>query len=256
MRQSYLYLVAVELMTASEDADAFEVLAAQLENEASLGDSASTDHDSPDLDPTLVPADVRAALEAILMVATDPVPPTVLAQLLEVSVETIEALCGYLIDSYAQEERGFTICRIAGGYRYQTAEAQAPYVERFVLEAQATRLSSAALETLAIVAYKQPVSRAQIASIRGVNVDGVTRTLQHRGYIQEVGRDPGPGNAAMYGTTALFLEGVGIDSLNELPNLSDFVPEAEVVETLEAVLLGDETEDGMTAGSEDMSPPK
>ena len=190
--------------------------------------------------------------------ASDPVAPTVLAQLLEVSVETIEALCEYLADSYAQEERGFTIARVAGGFRYQTADAQAPYVERFVLEGQTTRLSTAALETLAIVAYKQPVSRAQIASIRGVNVDGVARTLQQRGYIKEVARDPGPGNAAMYGTTALFLERIGIDSLQELPNLSDFVPDAEVAETLEAVLRGDD-EDGTApeteAGSENLSPP-
>ena len=93
-------------MTADDDADAFEVLAAQLENEGSLMDSDVTNREFPDLDPTLVPADVRAALEAILLVATDPVPPTVLAQLLEVSVETIEALCDYLADSYAQEERG------------------------------------------------------------------------------------------------------------------------------------------------------
>ena len=244
-------------MTADDDAEAFEILAAQLENEGSLVDSDVNNRDLPDLDPTLVPADVRAALEAILLVATDPVPPTVLAQLLEVSVETIEALCDYLVDSYAQEERGFTISRIAGGYRYQTADAQAPSVERFVLEGQSTRLSSAALETLAIVAYKQPVSRAQIASIRGVNVDGVTRTLQQRGYIKEVARDPGPGNAAMYGTTPLFLEGIGIDSLNELPNLSDFVPEAEVVETLEAVLLGEETEleDEAATDAQDASPP-
>ena len=245
-------------MTVNDGADAFEVLAAQLETEGSLVDSTSPNRDFPDLDPTLVPADVRAALEAILLVATDPVPPTVLAQLLEVSVETIEALCDYLVDSYAQEERGFTISRIAGGYRYQTADTQAPYVERFVLEGQSTRLSSAALETLAIIAYKQPVSRAQIASIRGVNVDGVTRTLQQRGYIKEVARDPGPGNAAMYGTTALFLEGIGIDSLNELPNLSDFVPEAEVVETLEAVLRGEEAEleNETNSDTQDASPPK
>ena len=245
-------------MTASEDADTFEVLAAQLETEGSLMDAEPSQGELPDLDPTLVPADVRAALEAILIVASDPVAPTVLAQLLEVSVETIEALCEYLADSYAQEERGFTITRVAGGFRYQTADAQAPYVERFVLEGQTTRLSTAALETLAIVAYKQPVSRAQIASIRGVNVDGVARTLQQRGYIKEVARDPGPGNAAMYGTTTLFLERIGIDSLKELPNLSDFVPDAEVAETLEAVLRGDD-EDGVApeteAGSEDLSPP-
>ncbi len=245
-------------MTASEDADTFEVLAAQLETEGSLIDSELSEGEYLDLDPTLVPADVRAALEAILIVASDPVAPTVLAQLLEVSVDTIEALCEYLADSYAQEERGFTISRVAGGFRYQTADAQAPYVERFVLEGQTTRLSSAALETLAIVAYKQPVSRAQIASIRGVNVDGVTRTLQQRGYVKEVGRDSGPGNAAMYGTTTLFLERIGIDTLQELPNLSDFVPDAEVAETLEAVLRGDDEVASGTeaeADSQDMSPP-
>jgi segregation and condensation protein B len=225
-------------MTAEDDAETFQVLAAQLENEASLSTSSPSDGELPDLDPNAVPADVRAALEAILLVASDPVAPTVLAQLLEVSVETVHALCGYLTDSYAQEERGFTINRVAGGYRYQTSDAQAPYVERFVLEGQATRLSSAALETLAIVAYKQPVSRAQISSIRGVNVDSVARTLQQRGYIEEVGRDPGPGNAAMYGTTMLFLERIGLDSLRDLPNLSDFVPDAEIVETLEVVLRG------------------
>ena len=189
-------------MTADDDAEAFEILAAQLENEGSLVDSDVNNHGTcliltqhwslPTCEPLWKP----------YFVATDPVPPTVLAQLLEVSVETIEALCDYLADSYAQEERGFTISRIAGGYRYQTADAQAPYVERFVLEGQSTRLSSAALETLAIVAYKQPVSRAQIASIRGVNVDGVTpnpATTQLQ--VKEVARDPRPGNAAMCGTT-------------------------------------------------------
>ena len=193
-------------MTAEDDAEVFQELAAQLENEGSLSSSLPSDDVFPDIDPNVVPADVRAALEAILLVASDPVPPTVLAQLLEVGVETVDALCEYLTDSYAQEERGFTINRVAGGYRYQTSDAQAPYVERFVLEGRATRLSTAALETLAIVAYKQPISRAQIASIRGVNVDSVARTLQQRGYIEEVGRDPGPGNATMYGTTTLFLE--------------------------------------------------
>ena len=116
-------------MTASEDADTFEVLAAQLETEGSLMDADPSPGELPDLDPTLVPADVRAALEAILIVASDPVAPTVLAQLLEVSVETIEALCEYLADSYAQEERGFTITRVAGGFRYQTADAQAPSID-------------------------------------------------------------------------------------------------------------------------------
>ncbi|MEC8924097.1 MAG: SMC-Scp complex subunit ScpB [Actinomycetota bacterium] len=241
-------------MTAEDDAEVFQELAAQLENEGSLSSSLPSDDVFPDIDPNVVPADVRAALEAILLVASDPVPPTVLAQLLEVGVETVDALCEYLTDSYAQEERGFTINRVAGGYRYQTSDAQAPYVERFVLEGRATRLSTAALETLAIVAYKQPISRAQIASIRGVNVDSVARTLQQRGYIEEVGRDPGPGNATMYGTTTLFLERLGLDTVQDLPKLSDFVPEAEVVETLEVALRGvDETAE--PSGTSDLSPP-
>jgi segregation and condensation protein B len=130
--------------------------------------------------------------------------------------------------------------RVAGGYRFQSHPELAAYVERFVLEGQSARMSAAALETLAIVAYKQPVSRAQVAAIRGVNVDGVVRTLQQRGFIEEVARDPGPGQAVLYGTTRLFLERLGLDSVDELPPLAQFVPGAEVVEALEVGLLPDD----------------
>jgi segregation and condensation protein B len=109
----------------------------------------------------------------------------------------------------------------------------APYVERFVLEGQSAKLSAAALETLAIVAYKQPLSRAQIAAIRGVSVDSVVRTLEQRGYIGEVARDPGPGQAVLFGTTPLFLERLGINSISDLPSVAEFVPGADVVEALE-----------------------
>ena len=119
--------------------------------------------------------------------------------------------------AYRDEDRGFELVRVAGGYRFQSHADLAPYVERFVLEGQTARLSAAALETLAIVAYKQPVSRAQIAAIRGVNVDGVIRTLQARGFIDEVGRDPGPGQAVLYGTTPLLLERLGLDRIEDLP---------------------------------------
>ncbi len=128
------------------------------------------------------------------------------------------------------------LVRVAGGYRFQTAPDLAPYVERFVLDGQPTRLSPAALETLAVVAYRQPVSRPQVASIRGVNADAVMRTLAHRGYIEEVGRDPGPGQAVLYGTTGLFLEKLGLDSLAGLPPLSEFVPGPEVVDAFERSL--------------------
>jgi segregation and condensation protein B len=173
------------------------------------------------------------ALEAILLAAEEPVVPHLLAQLLEVSPPKVVELCEALAAQYERDERGFMLARVAGGYRLQTHPDLAPYVERFVLEGQSARLSAAALETLAIVAYKQPVSRAQVASIRGVNVDGVIRTLQHRGYIEEVARDPGPGLAVLYGTTRLFLERLGLDTLDGLPPLGDYVPTAEVVEALE-----------------------
>ena len=122
---------------------------------------------------------------------------------------------------------------MAGGYRYQSHRDLSAYVERFVLDGQSARMSAAALETLAIVAYKQPLSRAQVSAIRGVNVDGVMRTLQHRGYIAEVARDPGPGQAVLFGTTADFLQRLGLDSLDDLPSLAEFVPGPDVVEALE-----------------------
>jgi len=176
------------------------------------------------------------ALEAILLVAEEPVEPHLLAQLLEVSPSRVESECAALAASYEDEERGFVLARVAGGYRLQTHPDLAPYVERFVLDGQPARLSAAALETLAVVAYRQPVSRPQVASVRGVNADAVMRTLAHRGYIEEVGRDPGPGQAVLYGTTRLFLEKLGIDSIGDLPPLSSFVPGPEVVEAIERSL--------------------
>jgi segregation and condensation protein B len=181
----------------------------------------------------------KRAIEAVVMVAEDPMPSNLLGQLLEVSPVVVDTLCRELADGYEAEGRGFELVRVAGGWRYQSHPDQAPYVQRLVLEGQTTRLSAAALETLAIVAYKQPISRAQVASIRGVAVDGVMRTLQHRGYIVEVGKDPGPGQAVMFGTTRSFLEKLGLDSLDDLPPLGDFVPDAAVVEQLERGLRPD-----------------
>jgi segregation and condensation protein B len=181
----------------------------------------------------------QRAIEAILMVADEPVEPGMLAQLLEITPARVEELCAGLTAAYDNEDRGFVLVRVAGGYRFQSHTDMAPYVERFVLEGQSGRLSAAALETLAIVAYKQPVSRAQVSSIRGVNVDGVMRTLQHRGYVEEVARDPGPGQAVLYGTSRLFLEKLGLDSLDQLPSLGDFVPGAEIMDVLEQTLRAD-----------------
>jgi segregation and condensation protein B len=188
--------------------------------------------------------EARRALEAVLMVTDEPADPALLAQLVELSPEAVEQLLTELAAGYEAEARGFQLVKVAGGWRFQSHEDLSPYVERFVLSGQSARLSAAALETLAIVAYKQPISRAQVAAIRGVGVDGVMRTLVQRGYIAEVGRDPGPGQAAMFGTTPVFLERLGLDSLDELPSLGDFVPGADVVELLEVGLRVEARDDG------------
>jgi segregation and condensation protein B len=173
------------------------------------------------------------AIEAIVMVAVEPVAPDLLAQLLEQPTAVIERLCAELSAAYDEAGHGFQMVKVAGGYRYQSHAELAPYVERFLLDGQRARMSGAALETLAIVAYKQPLSRGQIASIRGVDPDGVLRTLQARGYVTEVARDAGPGQAIMYGTTPTFLEKLGLNSLSDLPPIAEFVPGADVVEALE-----------------------
>lgn len=178
------------------------------------------------------PESVRA-IEAVVLVAVEPVPSEQLAQLLELPMATIEELCGRLAASYDEAGHGFELVKVAGGWRYQTRADLSPYVERFLLDGQRARMSGAALETLAIIAYKQPLSRAQVASIRGVDPDGVLRTLQARGYIAEVGRDTGPGQAILYGTTPAFLEKLGLESLASLPPIAAFVPGADVVEALE-----------------------
>ena len=175
----------------------------------------------------------KQAIEAMVLAATDPVPPSVLAQLIECSAERIEELCAVLAQEYEAQGRGFTLARVAGGYRFQTAPEAYPYVERFVLEGQHARLSGPSLETLAIIAYKQPVSRAQLSAIRGVNVDATLKTLVARGYVEEIGHDPSPGNPSLFATTPAFLERLGIDSIDQLPSLGDFIPEASVVEALE-----------------------
>lgn len=212
-------------------------------------------------------SEAQRAIEAILMVAEEPIEAGLLAQVLEISPAKVDELCTELAAQYDNEDRGFVLVRVAGGYRFQSHPDLAAYVEKFVLEGQTARLSAAALETLAIVAYKQPVSRAQVASIRGVNVDGVIRTLQVRGYIDEVARDPGPGQALLYGTTRSFLEKLGLDSLDQLPPLGDFVPGAEVVEALEHSLKpeaalaedmddsGDDADDGSGGGGDDDAGP-
>jgi segregation and condensation protein B len=187
-------------------------------------------------EPGDIAPEVVAALEAILLVAVEPVNVKLLAQVLEQPTSVVEVLCNRLAASYDEAGHGFQLVKVAGGFRLQTRPELASYVERFVLDGQQSRVSSAALETLAIIAYKQPISRQQISAIRGVDPESVLRTLQARGYISEVSRDDGPGLAVLYGTTPLFLERLGVNSLEDLPPISDFVPDAGVVEALEAGL--------------------
>jgi segregation and condensation protein B len=191
-----------------------------------------------------VAAETVRAIEAIVLVAVEPVPTAQLAQLLEQPAVVVDRICRELAAAYDDAGHGFQLVHVAGGWRFQTHADLAPYVERFLLDGQRARLSGAALETLAIVAYKQPISRAQVASIRGVDPDGVLRTLTARGYITEVGRDAGPGQAVLFGTTAMFLEKLGLASLHDLPPIAEFVPGAEVVEALEHGLRIEPTGDG------------
>jgi segregation and condensation protein B len=192
-----------------------------------------TDEIIDDIERAARVTEYKRAIEAIVLVAHDPVPHELLAQLLEQPTALIEQWCDELAVHYRTGLAGFELVRVAGGVRYQTAPDLTPYVERFLLHDQRARLSGAALDTLAIVAYKQPISRAQVAAIRGVDPDGVLRTLQARGYIDEVGRDTGPGQAILFGTTATFLEKLGLESVDDLPPIAEFIPGPEVVEALE-----------------------
>ncbi|MEU8004744.1 SMC-Scp complex subunit ScpB [Catellatospora sp. NPDC049111] len=174
--------------------------------------------------PGLAEADLVPTLEAILLVVDEPVSELTLAEVLEVPAELI---AGTLIDlsaSYTRQNRGFDLRRAAGGWRLYTRAEYAPYVERFVLDGQQLRLTQASLETLAVVAYKQPVTRSRISAIRGVNCDGVIRTLVTRGMIEECGTEPESG-AFLYRTTSLFLEKLGLDSVDQLPPLAPFLPD-------------------------------
>ena len=170
------------------------------------------------------PDNVIGALEAILLVVDEPVPADVLAEVLDVPLDEMNHTLAEVAAQYASDQRGYDLRRAAGGWRLYTRDEYAAYVERFVLDGQSVRLTQAALETLAVVAYSQPVTRSRMSAIRGVNCDGVVRTLANRGLIEECGTQPESG-AFLYRTTPLFLEKLGLDSLDELPPLAPFLPD-------------------------------
>ena len=182
---------------------------------------------------------LHAQIEAMLMAASAPVSLEEIATICDVTTEVAETAINEVAHEYIDTQRGFRIAATATGFRFITAPECFDTVSRFITEPLHTRLSPPAMETLAVVAYKQPVSRGQIASIRGVNVDSVINTLQSRGYIQEIARDSGPGQAILFGTTPEFLERLGLTSINELPPLGDFVPDAQIMEQFEKSLMGD-----------------
>jgi segregation and condensation protein B len=176
--------------------------------------------------------DLATILEAILFVAEEPVTAAELAEVTERPKAEIEDALADLAEDLGST-RGVILRNVGGGWRLYTHPDALAYLERYAATDRAKRLSAAALEALAVVAYKQPVSRGQVTEIRGVDSDHALRTLERRGVVVEIGRAPGPGQAVLYGTTDLFLEKLGVSSLADLPPLADHVPPAQIVETLE-----------------------
>lgn len=174
---------------------------------------------------------VESALEAILMIVDEPVSPVLLAQVLETPTEQIVAALEKLSAEYNDQGRGFELREVAGGWRLYTRAEWAPFVEKFVLDGQQARLTQAALETLSVVAYRQPVSRARVSAVRGVNVDAVMKTLVSRGLVEEAGTEHESG-AILYRTTSYFLERLGLRSIEELPALAPFLPDVDVIDDL------------------------
>lgn len=177
---------------------------------------------------------ISGPLEALLMLATEPVPATDLAEAVGAPVAEVETCLAGLATFYDETGRGFELRRVGAGWRYYTREAHAEVIARWLLEGQRGTLSQAALETLAVVAYLQPISRGRVSAVRGVNVDGVMRTLASRDLIEEIDRDPETG-ARLFGTTGYFLERMGLTSLDQLPPLAPHLPDAA---SLEAELAG------------------
>ena len=179
--------------------------------------------------------ELACSAEAVLTVALEPVPASMLADLVGESEERVTSVLRRIRERLATEQRGFILVELASGWRLQSNPIAAEVVQRFAQRDLSARLSTAALETLAIVAYRQPVSRAQAAALRGVNVDGVVRLLEQRGYIEAVGRAEGPGQPILYGTTEMFLDRLGLAGIDELPRPESLLPDSD-----EAGRLADE----------------
>ena len=185
----------------------------------------------PGLDLESLPGGARGALEAVLMVVEEPVPELALAEALDLPPARVSELLSELAREYDEQGRGFDLRPVAGGWRMFSRAEHAAVVERFVVGGQQARLTQAALESLAVVAYHQPVSRARVSAVLGVNVDGVMRTLLTRGLVEERGTDPESG-ALLYGTTSIFLERLGLTDVDQLPALAPYLPEADALDEI------------------------
>ena len=175
-------------------------------------------------------------IESILLLADEPVPARLIGEVLEKPRLAVEELLKGLAAAYKEQDRGFVLREAAGGWRLYTSPECAPWLERFVRSHSHARLTGAALDVLAIVAYKQPISRSEIADIRGVDSDGVVKTLERRGLLTQSGRDSGPGSPVLFSVSGEFLERMGLRSVDDLPPLASFMPDAEAVEDMEAKL--------------------
>lgn len=186
-------------------------------------------------DTSLGAPNLRAALEALLLLADEPMSVMTLAQATRQPVEGVEPVVRELAEEYTEQGRGFDLREVAGGWRFYTRESCSPLIERWVLDGQQARLTQASLETLAVIAYQQPVSRGRVSAVRGVNVDGVIKTLLTRGLIEEAGHD-GESGSILYRTTSYFLERLGASSLDELPPLAEHIPDlGDLEEVLDSV---------------------
>lgn len=222
-------VVSDEDVASDEDA-ASAPSAAEQEESLPVGgtqvEAAAVGHTPPDLTEDSA---LDSALEALLLVVDVPAGEELLADTLEQPVARISTALQRLSERYTADERGFDLRRVGDGWRFYTRETYAPYVERYLLDGQRSKLTRAALETLAVIAYRQPVTRSRVAAVRGVNVDGVIRTLVGRGLVEEAGTDPETGGY-LYCTTELFLERLGLSSLKDLPPLAPLLPEVDTID--------------------------
>ncbi|MBM6867530.1 SMC-Scp complex subunit ScpB [Collinsella tanakaei] len=201
---------------------------------------------------TLDPSSLKGALEALLLVSSDPVSASALASVLNVAPGEVASLLAELKVEYEERNRGFQLREVAGGWRLFTHPAFHEQVERFVLSWDTQKLSQAALETLAVIAYHQPVTREKVKGIRGVNSDGVISSLVDKGLVREMGRDPQRGQAIIYGTTTVFLEKFGLRSIRDLPDLEQFAPDERTRQFIRERLSGRSIESTLEETDEEL----